>query len=148
MPHRFDVLDPAHMEGYISIQVLDPDLDPQQVLQDNLDFHIKVDWSVEGKDQNGVQDVSALGGEWTVRAFADGIGNVFEGQIGATQVVPLSSQPATSPRSYTTTINITAGTLEPGAYELVVLVNYTNLSKPLRMAAFAEAPVIQIYHFE
>ncbi|MBI5302186.1 MAG: hypothetical protein HY868_08620 [Chloroflexi bacterium] len=146
MPHTFDTLDPEHMEGVIGLQVIDADQDPNRVLEYNRDWFIKVDWTLTGKDQSGRQDVGSLGGEWSISAVAESIGPGQEAVLD-TQTVPLSNQPATSPRSYTTTLTVPAQKLEPGAYKLTVLVNYSNLGVPKRMAAFAEGPVIQIFKF-
>lgn len=148
MSARFDVLDPTHMTGEISLRVLDHDLDVNMVLQDDLQFNLEVKWCLTGLTQNGQQDIKALGGEWTVRAFAESIGGGFEGQIGTTQTIPLSTQPAVNPRCYQSNIPIAPFTLRPGAYELIVLVNYSNLNVPLRMAGFVEGHIVQIYHFD
>jgi len=142
MPHTFDTLDPdpRHMTGVIGLQVLDPDQNPNRVLQTNLDWFIRVDWNISGLIAGG------LGGEWEVRAFAESIGPGFEGQVGPTVIVPLSAAPATNSRSYTTTIRVPAGTPPAGAYKLTVLVNYRNGGLPQQMAAFAEGPVVQFYN--
>ena len=142
MPHTFDALDPdpTHLIGVIGLQVLDPDLNPNRVLQTNLDWNIQVDWNISGMIAGG------LGGEWEVRAYVESIGTGFEGQVGPAMIVPLSSAPATASRSYTTTITVPAGTPPAGAYKLAVLVNYSNGGLPQQMAAFAEGPVLQFYN--
>jgi hypothetical protein len=146
MSERFDTLDPVHMTGDIGMQVLDLDGDPNLVLPVNRDWKIRVDWKLQGTDQNGNQTVGSLGGDWKIRAYAESVGPGDEKKI-ADVTVPLNSQPPTSPRNYATLLNIPANTLEPGPYKIVVLVNYSNLGMPKRMAAFAEGPVVEIYEF-
>ena len=142
MSHTFDAIDPdpAHLTGLITgFEVLDPDLNPNRVLQSDLDWSIKVDWNISGLIAGG------LGGVWQVRAYAESIGGGFEGQVGADVLVDLSAAPATASRSYTATVDVSAGFLPDGAYKLVVLINYTNGGLPQQMAAFVEGPVVQMY---
>ena len=55
MPHTFDTLDPdpRHLTGVIGLQILDPDQNPNRVLQTNLDWNIKVDWNISGMIAGG-----------------------------------------------------------------------------------------------
>ncbi len=146
MSTRFDVLDPTHMEGVINARVLDADLDPNLVLEYGRDWHIRVDWTLTGIGLQGQEDVKALGGVWHVKAVAESCGPGPEAYIADVDV-PLNDTAAVSPRGYTTTLKIPAKQLPPGAYEITVLLNYTNLNTPLRMAAYAEAGVVQIYNY-
>ncbi|HBY94626.1 MAG: hypothetical protein M5U01_40235 [Ardenticatenaceae bacterium] len=142
MPHTFDALDPdpAHLLGVIGVQVIDPDGNPNRVLQTNLGWQIKVDWNISGLVAGG------LDGDWKVRAFAESLGGGFEGQVGADMIVPLSAAPATNNRSYSATINVPAGTPPEGTYLLTVVVNYSNLGVPQQMAGFAQGPTVEFYN--
>lgn len=142
MSHTFDAIDPdpTHLTGTITgLQVLDPDQNPNRVLQSDLPWSIQVDWNISGLIVGG------LGGIWQVRAYAESIGGGFEGQVGADVLVDLNTAPATPSRSYTATVNVPAGFLPDGAFKLVVLINYTNGGLPQQMAAFVEGPVVQMY---
>ncbi len=146
MDDRFDVLDTTCMTGTIKAQVVDPDLDPNHVLEHKMPWSIQVDWTIQGTTAGGDRSVASLEGKWRVSAYAESVCGGTEGLI-ADATVALGTQPAVSPRNYNTTLNIPAETLEPGAYEIIVLLNYENSGGPARMGGFTEAGMIQIYDF-
>jgi hypothetical protein len=146
MSNRFDVLDPNHMKGVFEVQVLDADLDPNLALEYGRDWQIKVDWTLTGVGLQGQQDVKALGGDWRIRAVAESCGDGPEQDI-ADVTLPMATTAPASPRSYTTTLTIPGAELPEGAYEITVLLTYSNLGTPLRMAAYAEAGIVQIYKY-
>jgi hypothetical protein len=113
------------------VELLDPGLAPNTVIDVSSPFTVRVDWSVSGSS------LPYLGGEWVVRALVESMGQGFEGQIGATSVVPL-----TGASSYTTDINVPAGALATPApntdrvYKLVVLVAHRQFGLKTQIAGF------------
>ncbi|GAB4280194.1 MAG: hypothetical protein Kow0080_32880 [Candidatus Promineifilaceae bacterium] len=111
---------------------------PNNIIQTDDTCFIDVRWHIVGAA------AGFLGGEWKVTVYYESIGGGPEGQFPS-QTVPLSAAPATQHRDYSTTITVPAGTLPPGAYRLVTLINYSNLGVPQEMAAFVEGPIMQVY---
>lgn len=137
---------PGVLSGNIvSLSVLDPDVGtPNTIIETTDPWSVQVSWNIAGLI------AGSLGGEWTVRAFLETLeGGPFSGQVGATQVIPLISQAPTSPRNYSTTIHVPAGTPPAGLYKLNVAITYDvafgGLHFPQEMAGFIEGPLLQFY---
>lgn len=117
---------------------------PVTIIQRDHPWQLQVDWSINGLP------AQLLGGKWHVSAFIESIGGGFEGQVGATVDVDLSTAPALLNRAYSATINVPAANTIPGfnagAYRLTVLVNYSNLGVPGEIAGVEELPVMQFYN--
>jgi len=124
-----------------NVSVLDPDSNPNTVLDTGLPFYIRVEWSIAG----GVAPLIA--GTWYVSAYADSVGPGPEVQVGATMPVPL-----TGPLNFSTTITVPPGALpsasgsaSSGVYELVTIITHTNVfGVATEMTGFAEGPLIQM----
>ncbi len=129
----------------LSLSVLDPDVGtPNTIIETTDPWAIQVSWDIAGLI------AGALGGEWTVRAFLETLeGGPFSGQVGPTEFIPLISQPPTSPRHYSATIHVPAGTPPAGLYKLTVAITYDvvfgGVHFPQEMAGFVDGPMLQFY---
>jgi|GEM_PF-1217448 hypothetical protein len=139
--------DPNHLNGTLNVAVLDLDQNPNQVLQTNLAWQIKVDWSIFGPD------APAIGGDWHVQASIESIGPGPEVIVG-TAVVPVSNAAPAFTRSYSTTITVPVGKIksdgtEDGVYMLALLIAHTNtgagVTRKDKMAGFSEGPMLHFY---
>ena len=136
----------AALSGTIAVSIVDPAAGaypPSSIVQRDHAWRINVNWTINGSAALG------LGGDWTVRAFLESVGPGFEGQIGPTMSVPVSSATPSFSRSYATTINAPAANTIPGlndgAYGLTVLINYSNGGVPGEIAGVVEMPIMQFY---
>lgn len=147
--YHFDAIDPDpnHLNGDIHVHVLDKDQNPNQVLETDLDWAVKVDWSIFGPD------APAIGGDWHIKVFVESMGPGPEKKIGEKDV-PVSAAAPSLDRHYTTKINMPAGTIatdghEDGVYKLVTVITHSNsgagITKLDKMAAFAQEPLLQFY---
>jgi len=147
--YNFDSIDPdtKHLNGEMDVHVLDKDQNPNQVLETDIAWAVKVDWRIYGLD------APAIGGNWNIKVFVESMGPGPEKQIGAANV-PVSDAAPSLDRHYTTTINMPAGTIatdghEDGVYKLVTVITHSNtgagVTKRDKMAAFAEEPLLQFY---
>ncbi len=135
---------PTVLWGNIGSTVTDPDDPdtPQNIIEDDDDFHVIVHWAVQGPM------APFLAGDFSVKVYQEAVaeGNAMKGQIGPTMIVPVSDQPPSNDREYQRDFDITAGTLLPGVYRLTTILTYTNAGIPMELAGFSEGPLIQIYH--
>jgi len=132
----------ALLDGAItSIATHDLDGNPNRVLSPTLPFLVTVSWTNTGAI------VPFMGGEYTVRVYAESMGPGPEMEIGhATVGVNVTG-------NYAVTINVPAntlaaaepdlpnitGALEPsGVYKLVAVVSYSNFGVNLPLAGFRE----------
>jgi hypothetical protein len=113
------------------VELLDPGLAPNTVIDVSSPFTVHVEWSVSGSS------LPYLGGEWVVRALVESMGTGFEGQIGAASIVPLNGS-----SSYMTNIVVPAFALATPApdtdtvYKLVVLVAHRQFGLKTQIAGF------------
>ncbi len=136
---------PQGISGDLTTAVLDPDLTPNLVLDKGLAFFVRVNWTPTGP---GVQ---TLGGNWTIKAYAESLGPGPELQIGPSLTIPVVPIDG---HAYSESISVPANTLlaegegappASGVYKLVVVVTHTNtLGTRTEMAGFAEGPVFEI----
>lgn len=133
--------DPLRLKGKMAVAILDPNAPgtPVNILDSDHAWAVKVDWELDGST------APFLGGTFHVKAFVDDVDGVApsSGQIGASDV-PVGAFNGVLPRTYTTTMNIAAGAVQPGLYRLVVAITYDN-GNTLNLAAFAESGIIQVY---
>jgi hypothetical protein len=132
----------AILDGAITtIDTHDLDGNPNRVLSPVLPFTVTVSWSNTGTL------VPFMGGEYTVRVYAESMGPGPEREIGHTTV------PVNGAGNYAVTLNVPAGVLaaaepdlpnatgafEPsGVYKLVAVVSYSNFGVNLPIAGFRE----------
>jgi hypothetical protein len=113
------------------VELLDPGLAPNTVIDVSSPFTVHVEWSVSGSS------LPYLGGNWVVRALVESMGQGFEGQIGPVSVVPLSGA-----SNYATDIHVPANALATPApntdtvYKLVVLVAHRQFGLKTQIAGF------------
>lgn len=136
---NFDGL-PALEGSVTTLTAIDPDGTPNKVVDADLDFKVKVSWTV-----SPAATAVLLDGKWTVRLFAESIGSGPEKGIGKVEVQ------ADGGTSYTATITVAAGTLPPdsdseaGIYELAAVIVYRNTSGVLtEMAAFRRGETVLV----
>lgn len=129
----FDGL-PALSGAVTNVALIDPDGTPNKVLDVDLPFRVKVDWTVAPPATAQVLD-----GTWTVRAYAESMGPGPEAIIGTTTVA------ANGGSAYTASMTVPAGTLkadvppDSGVYKLVIVITYRNKNNVLtEIAAFSE----------
>lgn len=134
------------MTGNMMVSVSDPAAGayaPATIIQRDHAWQINVNWTISGPA------ALSLGGDWQVRAFVESIGPGYEGQVGPTVPIPVASSAPAFVRNYNATINVPAAntipTFNAGAYELTVLINYTNGGVPGEIAGVEELPNFQLY---
>lgn len=127
---------PALFTGAITnVSVSSPFPDSQLIVDMNQSWTIRVDWNTSGFL------APAIGGTWQVRAFLESMGVGFEGQAGATALVPASGS-----LNKSTTITVpppnTNPQMVPGAYKLVVTLTHVN-PNPTGIAGYEEGTIVQ-----
>jgi hypothetical protein len=140
-----DIFNNVHGDVLVP-QVFDPEgiTPPTRIIQTDDRWEVMARWFIDGVG------AAFLGGDWTVRLFAEAMGPGTDKEL-AKAVIALDSKPVAPPRQYTHLFKIPAfdgdpvNGLEPGVYKLVTVVNYSHLGVPLEMAGFREGPIIQIY---
>jgi hypothetical protein len=137
----FETPDPAHLNGTMSVQVLDPSDPgtPTNIIETDDAWKIQVDWQVDGLS------APYLGGTWHVRAYLDDADGVAPSSgLVASADKPVGPFFPPLPRTYSVTMTIPAGNVQAGLYQLVVALTYDNGAK-LSMAAFVESGILQFY---
>jgi hypothetical protein len=142
MTDTFDGL-PALDADVTAVAIIDPDGNPNRVLDDQFPFDVTVDWTVSPPATAAVLD-----GEWTVNAYAESMGPGPEVLIGTSTV------PATGVQAYSATMNVPAGTLtadvppdSSGVYKLVIVITYRNdLGVLTELAGFSDGPLFMLRH--
>jgi hypothetical protein len=141
----FEVPDPDHLSGKMSVEVFDPEdpNTPVTIIETDDPWYILVKWELDGIV------APYVGGTFHVRAFLDDADGVAasSGQVGLTQNVPAGPFVGSLPRKYTARIDVAAGAVKPGLYQMVTSINYDN-GKKLSLAAFAETGIMQFYEKE
>jgi hypothetical protein len=120
-----------HGDGPTST-VLDPDLNPNNILERGKGGTVRVDWAISGPGANLL-----AGTQFVVSLYADPVGpnpNVMVGSANA---------PGAGP--YTASISIAPNSLNPDAYRLTALVTHLNaVGQPTNLAGFVDGPIIQV----
>jgi hypothetical protein len=118
--------------------VIDHDQPPTTVIKTTDHFHVLVHWHITGTA------ATTLGGDFTVKVFAESIGPGPEVQLGSV-VVPVSAAPSSLNRHYQADIFVNPNTLQEGPYKLVSAILYSNGGIPGNIAGVEEGPTIQVY---
>jgi hypothetical protein len=139
----FQTYDLAHLSGQMSVTVLDPNDPgtPTNIIETDDAFAIRVDWTITGLA------APFLGGQWRVNAYLhdrDGVAPSTGLLSNATVAVGPSNGLQT--RNYSTTLNVAAGRVKAGLYDLTVAITYDNFGPPMSIAAFSEGPILQFYN--
>ena len=125
---------PALTGNVTNVALIDPDGTPNKVLDVDLAFSVKVNWTVTPP-----ATAQLLDGTWTIRAYAESMGPGPEAIIGTATVA------ANGGNAYSASITVPAGTLpadvapDSGVYKLVVVITYRTQNNVLtEIAAFSE----------
>jgi hypothetical protein len=142
MPSYFEAVG-GRLNGTIGVEPLDPG-DPKttaHIIRTVNPLDVKVVWTLDG------DFASYVGGTWDLRLTCkriDGTGPAVN-QLG-TASIPLDTVPAVPlPRCYTYTFRLPAGHLEPGVYQMTVVVRYHNAGFDGAISGFAETGAIEFY---
>jgi hypothetical protein len=116
--------------------IVDPGALPTTIVKANTPFRVRTSWEIHGTA------VPLIAGDFHLTAYFERFGGGSEPEFGPVNV-PVTSAPLVgNQRNYTTDILIPAG-LPAGAYELMVLVTYTDTtSTPGPIAGFPDNEVI------
>ncbi len=138
-------MDYAGFVGTMNILVVDPTdpATPNNVIEMNDPWQINVHWEVNGPN------APLMGGDWFVTAYLDDRDGVATGSgpVGPTISIPVSSALAFPlPRNYNTVINVPAGQITEGLYELTVAILYENTGLKFSVAGFSDGPTLQFYN--
>jgi hypothetical protein len=116
--------------------VVDPGAPPSSIIKANTPFNVNTQWSITGSA------VPLIAGTFHVTAYFERYGNGPEPEFGPVNV-PVTSVPLLgTTRNYNTNIPVPAG-LPAGAYELIVLITYTDTTNaPGPIAGFSDQEVI------
>lgn len=124
-----------------SVEILDANGDPVQVLDHTIDNQVEVKWSLAGNSSS----IALLGGSWSVQLYVESMGQGYEGPIGLPEVQPLNGG-----RDYTATPVMTTGLLAPVApdtltvYKLVAVLSHTINGQTNLIAGFGEGPFFEV----
>jgi hypothetical protein len=133
----------------IEVEVFDKDLDPNHVLQRNLEWSVRVKWQVSGLCAPG------LGGDWKIRVNLESMGAGFEGTLKE-ENEPVNSVAPAATRIYEKTIVLPKPEDVPdliaGTYKLVIIITHSNtgggVTKRTRMAGFYEGYLLDFIDAE
>jgi hypothetical protein len=120
--------------------VLDPDANPNTILEENLGGSVKVDWGF-----TGIATSFLPGTTFTVSVYAESIGGGPEKRVGSPVNVP-GAGPLTA------TVVISPGELPAdappdisGVYKLTTVITHRGCAgAPTALSAFVDGPVIQM----
>jgi hypothetical protein len=148
-----DFAGPHPLDASITVEVLDPTEHNERVriVETTDPWAVEVDWCICGPF------AAALCGCWCVQVFIDDIDGVgrTHGLLGSTRVSvdsqPIVQRDDTSQRCYEYTFTFPAGSVEPGVYNLVVVITLATGScetpGPLLhdTLGFAQIPVLAFF---
>jgi len=125
------------LNGHVHTTLIhDPNLPPSTIVKAGTPFTVHTSWGIEGSA------VPLIAGDFHVTAYFERYGSGNEPEFGPVNV-PVTSVPLVgNTRHYTTHIPVPAG-LPEGAYELIVLITYTDTAgAPGPIAGFSDQEVI------
>jgi hypothetical protein len=147
---------PHALDASIAVSVLDPteNNEPVRIVEPDDPWDLEVDWCVCGR----FADMMVCGC-WNVQVFIDDIDGVgpTHGLIDSTKVNVSEGKSTpgddTSQKCFEHTFHFTAGSVEPGVYDLVVVITLMNtpscdtpVDTPVRwvqdMLGYAQIPVL------
>ena len=151
-PSNFDTLTDIEKDlsgEILEVGIFDKDMDPNHVLQDDLEWYVKAKWQVKGLCAVG------LGGDWHLRVNLESMGAGFEGTVKE-QIEPVNSVIPSATRTYEATIKLPKPQDVPGlidgTYKFVLIITHTNtgggVTKRTRMAGFYEGPLLDFVDAE
>lgn len=121
---------------------------PSTNIRTDQDWNVKVDWNLEGS-LLGTPFFSFVG-EWVASLFLESMGPSNEYALTPARVsvntFTLPDPTDDTHRDYTATIPVSAGSVDPGVYKLVVAITYeSSPGDPGPIAGFHEGGMLQIY---
>lgn len=147
MANAFETQSPLTLNGTIQPSLIqDPDINPTTILKSTDPFKILVNWNVNGNA------LTVMGGNFNINAFFENLGvdaggGPQDAQFGPVVVNVTSGVGPGNNKNYQAQINVPAGALKAGAYDMVCLLTYTNLfGLPGNIAAYTDEIVVQIYN--
>ena len=120
---------PHALDASISVDVLDPTENNERVriVETDDPWDLEVDWCICGRFAD------LVGGCWYVRVFIDridGIAGETRGELDSTKVDVSTGKSTpgddTSQKCFEHTFHFAAGSVEPGVYDLVVVITLIN----------------------
>lgn len=130
-----------NLNGHVDATIIhDPGLPPTTIIKASTPFTIHTSWGIAGAA------VPLIAGDFHVTAYFERYGGGAEPEFGPVNV-PVTSAPLVgNTREYVTHVAVPAG-LPAGAYELIVLITYTDtVGAPGPIAGFSDQEVIiQVY---
>ena len=142
----FETQSPLDLHGSIQPSLIqDPDINPTTILKVTDPFKIQVKWNVNGNA------LTVMGGTFNLTAYFEHLGvdagGPQDAQFGPVAVNLTSGTGSGTNKNYQALINVPAGALKAGAYDMVCLLTYTNVfGLPGNIAAYTEEIVVQIYN--
>lgn len=135
----FQTPNPLTINGHVHATIVhDPGLPPSTIVKANTPFTVHIDWGIDGSA------VPLIAGNFHVSAYFERFGGGPEPEFGPVNVPVISGGPGPV-KHYTTHVAVPAG-LPAGAYELVVLITYTDTAGvPGPMAGYSDPIVIQVF---
>ncbi len=130
--------------------VLDPDLNPNNILQENLGGTCQMDWSFTGSATQFLEQTT-----FTVNLYAESIGPGPDVQVGPSVIVPGSAHTppglnAPPPWNYTANVAIPPNSLPAtgpnasGVYRLTTVITNSIGGQRDQLAGFVDGPVIEM----
>ncbi len=146
---NFDTPWPGLLVGEMAVAIIDPDGDPNTVLQTGNTWGFKVDWSLDG----GFPPMFA--GTWKVEAYLDPLtGNagvpIAAGTASVNYIAWKPFPPGSTKREWTCTINpaVPMPDANAGAYKFVALVSFFDqFNNPVQMAGIQEGPLLRFFKY-
>lgn len=138
---------PAGVTGDIdNCQVIeDAGNSPSLIIRRDSTWRVSLQFHINGPLALG------LGGQWEVKSFLESIGTGFEGQVGATQVVPLAAGVFVPADRMNYSVVVPIGSAQalgiaPGAYKLVSTITYRQPGgQPGPLAGYCEEHLVQFF---
>lgn len=127
------------LEGSIGYTcVVDPECPPSNIVKAGTAFQIVVNWEIHGTV------VDLMCGTFGVQAFFEGIGKAADEADYPAAPIPVPLVHPNNP--YKQVIDVPGNLLKPGAYNVVVLITFTNAAgNPGPIAGMSDEKLIQIF---
>lgn len=128
----------AMLNGKIEAEVFeDGGTEPTSIIGTDQSWYAHVTWEF-----NGLL-VPLIGGWWNLQLHLESMGPGSEYSLpDPADVIPLTP----GENNYSHHIEVTAGTVDTGAYKLVTTLTYTDLTdNPGPIAGYVEGPMLQFY---
>jgi hypothetical protein len=142
----FEPAIPLVLNGSIAPTLIqDPDALPTTIIKSTDPFKIEVNWNLNGSG------MTVMDGTFHVTAFFEHIGvdvpgGAQDANFGPKNVAFSAGVGGAVNKNYKALIDVPAGAVKAGAYDLVCLLTFTNVfNQPGNIAASTDEIVVQIY---